>query len=351
MRRSRGAVIGAVVGIAGIAAPAAASAKTVTISAGIPTSAAKSFKPTGAQVNNFVGGTVTINAGDTVKWTGLSSNFHTVDIPLKGGTAQALLVPGTGKVGAIDAAGLPFWFDGYVPPIGFNPALFAPAGGKTENGSARVDSGLPLSPSQNNFAVKFAKTGTYHYFCDVHPGMQGTVVVVAKGQKSETAKALAAAVSKELKTDLTLAKKLDKTAPPANTVDLGSAGAGGVEVFAMFPSALHVAVGSTVTFTMTKGSRETHTASVGPPAYLTTLANSFNTPAFDQQAVYPSSPPAGGPVVVTQTSHGNGFGNTGAVSETNPALHTSGQIKFTQAGTYHFQCLIHPFMTGTITAS
>jgi plastocyanin len=351
MRRSRGAVIGAVVGIAGIAMPVAASAKTLTISAGLPASATKSFKPTGAQVNNFFAGTVTINAGDSVKWTGLSSNFHTVDIPVKGGTSQALLVPGAGKAGATDAAGVPFWFSGYVPAIGFNPVLFAPSGGKTYTGAARVDSGLPFSPSQNNFAVKFTKPGSYHYFCDVHPGMVGTVVVVAKGKKSDSAKTLAAAVSKQVKTDLTEAKALDKTSPPANTVDLGSAGAGGVEVFAMFPSALHVAVGSTVTFTMTKGSRETHTASVGPPAYLTSLANSFNTPAFDQQAVYPSAPPPAGPIVVTQTSHGNGFGNIGAVSETNAALHTSGQIKFDQAGTYHFQCLIHPFMTGTITAS
>ncbi len=352
MSRSKGAVIGAVVGLAGMAMPAAVSAKTVTVSAGVPASAVKSFKPTGAEVNNFFGEKTTVSVGDTVKWTGLSSNFHTVDIPPKGGSAQPLLIPGAGKVGAVDAAGVPFWFDGYVPPIGFNPVLFAATGGKSYNGSGRVDSGLPFTPKQNNFSVKFTKAGTYHYFCDVHFGMQGTVVVLSKGKKTPSTTSVTRAVTKQVKTDLAEAKTLDTTAPPANTVDLGSAGPGGVEVLAMFPAALHVSVGGTVTFTMTKDSREVHTGSVGPLAYLTGLANSFNSPAFDQEAVYPSSPPAAGPIVVTQTSHGNGFANIGAVTEnTATKLSPSGQIKFNQAGSYHFQCLIHPFMTGTITVS
>ena len=31
-----------------------------------------------------------------------------------------------------------------------------------------------------------------------------------------------------------------------------------------------------------------------------------------------------------------------------PQIPTSNKIDFTTAGTYHFQCLIHPFMQGTI---
>ena len=45
---------------------------------------------------------------------------------------------------AIDAAGSPFWFNNLVPNLGFNPALFAPSGGNTYNGSKACDSGLPL---------------------------------------------------------------------------------------------------------------------------------------------------------------------------------------------------------------
>ena len=36
--------------------------------------------------------------------------------------------------------------------------------------SAPLDTG-------NTFSYVFAKTGTYHYFCSLHPRMQGTVVV------------------------------------------------------------------------------------------------------------------------------------------------------------------------------
>ena len=48
-------------------------------------------------------------------------------------------------------------------------------------------------------------------------------------------------------------------------------------------------------------------------------------------------------------AHGNGFANIGGLDRdpTTP-LPASGQIKFTTPGTYHYACLIHPFMHGTI---
>jgi hypothetical protein len=98
---------------------------------------------------------------------------------------------------------------------------------------------------------------------------------------------------------------------------------------------------------MSRDSRETHTATFGPNGYLTQLANAFSSPVFPPQGVYPSSPTF--PISLAQNSHGNGFANIGVVDR-DPAtpLPSSGQIKFTQAGTYHFICLIHPFMTGTV---
>jgi plastocyanin len=52
----------------------------------------------------------------------------------------------------------------------------------------------------------------------------------------------------------------------------------------------------------------------------------------------------------TPTAHGNGFVNTG-VLDNDPSttkIFPSSKIDFTKPGVYHYQCLIHPFMHGTI---
>ncbi len=118
------------------------------------------------------------------------NGFHTVDLPAKGGTLLPLIVPGKTLVSGVnDAAGNPFWFNGKVPNVGLNPALLAPPTAKTYNGSKRLDSGVPApSGPPKPFNVTFTKAGTYKFFCDVHPGMIGTVVVKPAGAAIPSAK-------------------------------------------------------------------------------------------------------------------------------------------------------------------
>jgi len=81
-----------------------------------------------------------------------------------------------------------------------------------------------------------------------------------------------------------------------------------------------------------------------------TLAKSITSPSPFQQVWYPSEDPALGPPVVSPKEHGNGFANTG-VLDRDPSTKTippSGKLKFSTPGTYHYVCLIHPFMHGTI---
>ena len=301
-------------------------------------------------INAFSNQTVTINQGDSVKWVGLAANFHTVDLPAKGGADLPLFVAGKTVTGVNDFAGSPFWFNGLVPSLGFNPQLLARTGGSTYNGSSRVDSGLPAAPkSPDTLKITFTKPGVYKYFCDVHAGMFGTVVVRAKGKPVPTRKQDAAALTRQLTTDILAANKLTKIKQPANHVSLGMSTRQGVELFAMFPATLSVKAGTVVTFSMSANSREVHTAAFGPSKYLTTLADSVAGPAPDQQALYPSSPPPAGPIQLSPTSHGNGFANTGALDrDSSTPLPSSGRIDFNTPGTYHFICLIHPFMQGTI---
>ncbi len=297
-------------------------------------------------INSFFTQRVTINAGDTVSFR--VNGFHTIDLPGKSKTDLPLILPqGTTATGN-DAAGNPFWWSGKLPNVGINPALFARSGPKTYSGTQRIDSGLPAGngpPKPLN--VKFNKPGVYEYFCDVHPGMVGFVVVKPKGKRIPSARQVHTSLVNQITGDVKTARKLAKAKQPANTVDLGESARDGVELYTMFPNTLKVSAGTTVTFTMSRQSRETHTATFGPTSVLKTLSDGFQGATFPAQGVYPSDPSS---IVVSPTSHGDGFGNTGVLDNDagTPQIKPSNRIDFTTPGTYHYQCLIHPFMHGTI---
>ncbi len=197
--------------------------------------------------------------------------------------------------------------------------------------------------------VTFTKAGTYKYYCDVHPGMIGFVTVKPKSATLPTAKQNAAAQLAQLTADIKGAVKAAKAKVPADTVSVGKSGPGGVELFSMFPATLTVSTGTVVTFKMSSHSFETHTATFGTPTVLKTLAKQFaGGPQLPAQAAFPSDPTQ--PILETLTSHGDGFANTG-VMDNDPSTATipsSGKIQFNAPGTYHYVCLVHPFMTGTI---
>ena len=342
-----------------IAAPAVAQAKTVTVYTGPPPNANKLVPPSvrlsasfnkkyNPDVNAFFPQKVTIHVGDTVSFL-RGMMVHTIDIPPAGGQDLPLLIPGAPVSGVNDAAGAPFWFNGKLPSVGLNPLVLA-GGPKnvTYNGTKRVDSGLFLgNGSAPAFNVTFTKAGVYKVFCDIHYKMSGTVVVLPKSKPVPSAAQTQAALVKQLVADMKALKAAAKIKPAANTVSVGSSGPGGSELFAMFPATLRVKAGTAVTFSISRDSREVHTVTFGSTAYLTQLARGFlSNPLITQQGVYPSDP---GPIMLSPTSHGNGFGNVGALDrDSTTPLPASGTVVFTTPGTYQYICLIHPFMHGTI---
>jgi plastocyanin len=342
--------------VALLAAPSAAQAATKTVDMGLPLSQQKTFNNMGTDVNDFFPHGVTIHAGDSVKF--VPTGFHDVDLPAKGKKPQSLLVTGAPVSGSLDAANSPFWFNGQ-PNVGFNPAVAGATGlGKhvTYTGKKGVLSGLPLSNHPKPMTVKFAKAGTYTYYCDVHPGMKGTVRVLAKHRRIPTAKQDRKALKKQLSAALGTARTITNVTGVANTVDVGLASRHSVEYYGFLPATLTVPAGTTVTFKMPAGSKEIHTATTGPgdpekdpSSYLGKLAASLASPAFDPAAVYPSDPPPN-PAALTLASHGNGFWNSGVMdSLAATPLPASNTVTFSQAGTYQFYCLIHPFMHATVT--
>ena len=355
--RVRGGVIAVACAAAALLLPAAAGARTKTVYPGGPVAYQTALQHRyGAGVNNFLRNTVTINAGDTVVWDGPSraNGFHTIDLPGKSSTDLPFssVFPNMKVAGVNDANGTPFWFNG-LPSVGFNPALLASSGGHTYDGSSRVDSGLPLGPPQP-FRVTFTKPGVYKYFCDVHYGMVGYVVVRGKGQRVPSAAQDRAALAIEEIGYAATARRVDRTTVRGRNVSVGASGPGGVEVFAMFPATLRVKVGTVVTFSMSRLTRDTHTVTFGdtaPGGFVYNLGQTaFTSPIWDPRGAYPSDPPPG-PLSLNLTSHGYrfGFGNSGPLDrDSGTPLPPSGQIRFTQRGTYHYICLIHPFMHGTV---
>ena len=347
-------------GVVALAAPAAAHAATKAVFMGLPPGPqGKAIQDKGGDVNDFFPHGITVHVGDKIKFAPVG--FHTIDLIPKGGNALSLFAPVGQKVAGVnDAAGQAFWFNGQ-DQIFFNSGLFASKFGKSVsyNGSKRVESGAPLAPKNKPITVKFTKTGSFTYFCNIHPGMKGTVKVKPKKSKIPSKKTDAKALKTQLAAAVKTFKTLSKKTVPANTMSIGSAGQHGVELYAFLPSSLTVPVGTTVNFRMSAGSYEEHTATTGPGdpendpnSYLGQIAASFQGMGpFDPRAVYPSEQSGSAAASLTPALHGNGFWNTGVVDDSTatPTLPTSNSVKFAAAGTYQFYCMIHPFMHATVT--
>ncbi len=108
---------------------------------------------------------LTIHAGDTVTWRG--AEFHTITLAPAATIAHLranFIVP-------VPQAGGP-------PKLTLNPQVVLPTGGHVYNGTGMLSSGL-LQPPHNTFSITFTKPGIYHYSCLIHPGMDGTIRVLA----------------------------------------------------------------------------------------------------------------------------------------------------------------------------
>jgi plastocyanin len=342
-----------------LAVPVAAQAATKSVDMGVPRAAQKSFGPTSSDVNDFFPHKVTIHVKDTVRF--VPTGFHTVDFGGKRTQKLPIITPLNIApiAGVVDAAGQPFWFNGQRQ-LGFNPTLLRSGFGKrfSYDGSKAVLSGLPLTNKPKPMSVRFTKTGTFRYFCDIHPGMTGLVKVVKSSSSVPSTKADANTVQNQVNSTLKTAKSLSKSNPtvPANTVDVGLQGKGNVTFLGFKPAALTVPTGTTVNFRMA-ASTEIHTATAGPgdpekqpSSYLGQIEAGFQGAVLDPRGVYPSQPP-GTLGVLTPTLHGNGFWNSGGLDE-DPATATvppNSTVTFGAPGTYALFCMIHPFMKVTVT--
>ena len=288
--------------------------------------------------NQFFPRTITVHAGDRVRWT-----FHGLHTATFLGGAKR--VPWTAELtgeavsGFDDAAGAPFWFNGQPVP-GFNGTAAA---------RGVRSSGLPLESRPRPYVRRFTRVGTYRYVCLVHPDtMRGIVRVVPRGRPIPRP-----AVRRQLARANAEAKHVHRgpARRPRNTIYAGNGTADGIDDLRFFPSRITVRAGITLTLRVAPGTEEPHTFTFGPAATLRGLANGFLGATIDPVGWYRSDPAQ--PLAVTPTAHGNGFVNTGFLDHDGLTPQPSrATVRLDQPGTYTFICLIHgPAMRGTITVT
>jgi plastocyanin len=351
----------AAAGVAGLvacalASPASAATKTVDVGG-------HGFRgaPKNLQALAYLRSLVSVHVGDSVKFRIQGGLIHTVTFVPRGQSIPsfAALDPANPVSGLMDANGKPFWFNGQPRPIA-NPIAAFPTARQTVTGRAFVNSGIPSDQAKGmTFRVTFPKAGTFKFVCLVHPGMFGTVKVVPRSQHIPSHTQDAAAAKREIAAIVKEANATAKIPVPAGRVDVGRTGHR-LTINAMFPATTTVKAGHAVTFSMAGQSRlEIHTVTLGPESVTAPVENTFITPrpnasgpptlVINPLAAFPSDPPPTLPPY-TGLNHGNGFLNAGILDNdpTTPQQPNTATVTFATPGTYHFQCVIHPNMDGTV---
>ena len=340
-----------------LAVPAAAHGATKEVSAG-PFAKQKQFEKALGDGNEYYRRTVTVHKGDKVKWT--INGFHSVTFVPKGEDPPPLVLPlaNSPVTDSRDVEGNLFWFNNQ-PNLAFNPLAATPQGGKKLKSGKLTSSGLPLAEGRPKpYTLKFPKTGTFTYLCTVHPGMVGQVRVVGAKKDIPSAKQDKKAAKAQLAGTLGEVKRLSagEGLNLQNTIQAGNDRLSGATVYKFFPASATFKVGSTVTLQMAPTTSEVHTFTFGPSngkdLYVDQLVGSLLGPVFDPRGIYPSENPTAGVPSYTPRLHGNGFWNSGFLDGTDASpLPASTQIRFAEAGTFSFICLIHPFMHAEVTVT
>lgn len=334
-----------------LAAPAPAWAGRYTAFAGPPSPPPKKA-PQDATLNRYFPRTLHVRAGDSVRYR--VAFVHTVTKLPAGAEIPPPVVPdpaGAAYTGFTDAVGQPFFFNG-LPKLINNPAVFTPSGTPVIRGrKSAYNSGFVVGGPKVTRTLRFTAPGRYRILCQLHPGMQQTVVVGRRSGGADTRAQVRKAVAKQVAAGWRRVTRANKKAVPANTV---MAGVGDQDtVIGYRPSRLQVKAGTTVRFI--EGSRsEIHNMIFGDRDYaLKFLATNEKLPlapgAESQVAppsIYGSDPVApGAPYVDTGTNHGNGFLWTPVMDKLpgDPPAGAPGReaITFTAPGTYRYFCAIH----------
>jgi plastocyanin len=272
------------------------------------------------QAQAFLPTQITINVGDTIKWTTGAEFVHTVTF-LSGGAAPPVAAPEGNTV--------------------IQPAATAfPSGGPTYDGTGFVNSGL-LEGKGKSFSLSFTKPGTYSYVCLLHPGMAGSVVVQPSGSAYPMAQAqVDAQANAELYDKLGRANqelqsaKLTSNANANGTTSytvVNGAGGNQASVLRFLPVDLTIKAGDSVTW-LGDDPHEVHTVTFYDPA--------GKVPDF----IVPQPQPGGPPKLVIPHAAPEGDKEVDSHELYNSGIlgpEQSYTFTFPKPGVYTYVCVIH----------
>ncbi len=321
MRRFASAIVGLILVLTSLAVSGTAqpSATTWKVAIGGET------PDHGIQAQVFAPALITIHAGDTVTWSMAALFEHTVTF-LSGAKPPALLVPEQGG------------------KFLFNPIIANPQGGPTYSGKGVSGSGI--LQAKGTYSLTFTKLGKYAYACLLHPGMLGTVVVLAPGKRLPATQAdLDRNGALQVKAALARGTSLVKATKPSviksakgstYVSPLVGTRSGAASVIRFLPESLTIKAGDTVRWEM-RDPIELHTVTFSGPA---------QPPDFILPEPQPQGPPKfyfnpKGVVRIGGLTHSSdSYYNSGFMALDAPGPKTY-SLTFTRPGTYTYWCVVH----------
>ena len=307
---------------------------------GTPPSAQKAFQPTGSDVNAFFPSTTRIHVGDSVRF--LPVGFHNLDLPKKGGKPTALIAPQGAALSRRHRRG----GRGLLVQRPAEPQFNARAGPgrlrqevhlhRREGRAERPAAG----PEPKPVTVKFAKTGSFTYYCDVHPGMKGIVTVKSKSKSRRPRRTRSRSRTRSASAGGGQDARPRPRCRPTRSTSASPARAASSCSPSRRPRA-RCPRARRVTFRMSPGTYEVHTATSGPgdPREGADRRTSARSPRLRGRAGPRSArrvPERGRrarPRQLTPTLHGNGFWNSGVLDASSATpLPRSNTVTFGAAG-------------------
>ncbi|MPZ97994.1 MAG: hypothetical protein GEU80_01440 [Dehalococcoidia bacterium] len=288
--------------------------RTVSVGTGEP----------GYAVNLFGPGEVTVNAGATVTFENPWFEPHTVTF--YGDTEP--LAPSDPTA-----------------PVPTNPGEVV-----EYDGTSFLNSGFLF---EDPFQVTFPDEGEFPFVCIIHPGMAGTITVVAadedvpsQAELDAEAEAIFAQALDGLKTTAgaLAAQPISEQANADGTSTWSTAVVGGLfgpsDVQQFFPASIDVGVGDTVVWESTVPTPHTVTFPAGPPPFPEDMMD----PLAEETFLAASGP--------NDAFGGSGFVHSGVIGLDWPAGQ-SYEVTFTAPGTYQYICLLHAdqAMVGVVNVS